>query len=194
MVRQTGLFDDAYYRENTPDLVISGLDPALHFALYGWKEGRKSSPGFDTAFYLQQNPDVAAAGVNRLLHFVEHGRAEGRRPTPSDRGGDFTFLPGGPLPAERTWPVTRQVPSVRYIVQAHCASWAPLPVFTDRRAPPTLTIFTDSVDANHLFGGVGTALVVGVMAARSMGARLRLVAATPHRILPRSVKSCRPIG
>jgi hypothetical protein len=50
-----------------------------------------------------------------------------------------------------------------------------LPVFTDARAPPTLTILTDSVDANHLFGGVGTALVVGATAARYMGARLRLV-------------------
>jgi hypothetical protein len=38
-----------------------------------------------------------------------------------------------------------------------------------------LTILTDSVDANHLFGGVGTALVVGVIAARCMDARLRLV-------------------
>jgi WsaF, C-terminal domain/WsaF, N-terminal domain/Methyltransferase domain len=65
--------------------------------------------------------------------------------------------------------------TVRSMVQAHCAAWAPLPVFHDRHAQPTLTILTDSIDANHLFGGVGTAMVVGAIAARRMGARMRLV-------------------
>ncbi|NTG47595.1 class I SAM-dependent methyltransferase [Agrobacterium rhizogenes] len=65
--------------------------------------------------------------------------------------------------------------TVRSIIREHCANWGPLPVFKDRSSAPTLTILTDSVDANHLFGGVGTALIVGTLAARRMNARLRLV-------------------
>jgi hypothetical protein len=61
------------------------------------------------------------------------------------------------------------------MVRAHCAPWAPLPVFSDRRAAPTLTVLVDAVESEHLLGSVGTALVVGVIAARHMGARLRLV-------------------
>ena len=171
MIRQSGLFDDAYYRENTPDLAVSGMDGALHFNLYGWKEGRKPSPGFDPAFYLGQNPDVAAAGINPLLHYVQHGRAQGRQPLPS--GGTTELQPA--LEAPSAAPVTQRPPSVRSMIRAHCASWAPLPVFADPRATPTLTILTDSVDANHLFGGVGTALVIAALAARRTDARLRLV-------------------
>jgi hypothetical protein len=51
-------------------------------------------------------------------------------------------------------------------------------VFADPRAPPTVTILTDSIAPGSVFGGVGTAMVVGALAARRMGARLRL--ATRH--------------
>lgn len=58
------------------------------------------------------------------------------------------------------------------------ASWAPLPIFKDRATVPTVTVLTDSVDADSLFGGVGTSLVVGILAARQLNARLRLVTRT----------------
>jgi hypothetical protein len=72
-------------------------------------------------------------------------------------------------------PVLLQPACAVSMVRAHCAPWAPLPVFSDRRAAPTLTVLVDDVDSEHLSSGVGTALVVGVIAARHMGARLRLV-------------------
>ena len=46
-IRQTGLFDDTYYLANNPDLAMSGMDLALHYALHGWKEGRMPGSGFD---------------------------------------------------------------------------------------------------------------------------------------------------
>ncbi|MFW8646007.1 hypothetical protein ACOJBO_42790 [Rhizobium beringeri] len=64
------------------------------------------------------------------------------------------------------------------MLQEYGASWAPLPVFADRASLPTLTIVTDSVDPDSLFGGVGTALVVGAVAASRLNARLRLVTRT----------------
>jgi len=152
-IHRTGLFDAAYYLENNPDVASAGLDPALHFAQRGWKEGRRPSPQFDPALYLEQNPDVARAGANPLLHYAERGRAEGRR---------------GPLPGG----------TARSSIRAYGEAWAPLPVFTDPHAPPTLTIVTDSIAPESVFGGVGTAMVIGAVAARRIGARLRV--ATRH--------------
>ena len=152
-IHRTGLFDAAYYLENNPDVAADGVDPALHFAQRGWKEGRRPCPQFDPVLYFEQNPDVARAGVNPLLHYAERGRAEGRRGS----------LPGG---------------TARSAIKTYGEAWAPLPVFTDPRAPPTVTILTDSIAPESVFGGVGTAMVVGAMAARRIGARLRL--ATRH--------------
>jgi hypothetical protein len=58
-IHRTGLFDAAYYLANNPDVAANGIDPALHFAQRGWKEGRKPGPRFDPVHYLEQNPDVA---------------------------------------------------------------------------------------------------------------------------------------
>jgi hypothetical protein len=65
-------------------------------------------------------------------------------------------------------------PTARSLIRNNDARWSPLPVYRDRRIPPTLTILTDSTDAASLFGGVGTAIVVGVLAAKRLGMRVRL--------------------
>jgi hypothetical protein len=157
------------------------MNPLLHYVHYGRAEGRLPLPkivnrqmpaaalsaGFDPAFYLAQYPDIAAAGMDPLLHYVQFGRAEGRLPLPKQSGA---FLP---LPAADSR-IPNSVSSVGNIVRVHNAAWAPLPVFADHRSAPTLTILTDSVDPDHLFGGVATAMVVGAFIARRLNARLRL--------------------
>ena len=50
----------------------------------------------------------------------------------------------------------------------------PLAVFRSPPAGPRLTIVTDSVGASSLFGGVGTALILGTLLANRLGATLRL--------------------
>ena len=80
-VLDTGLFDERFYREAHPDVVLSGLEPVLHFALDGWKEGRRPNPHFDPAFYLEANRDVAASGENPLVHYATVGIFEGRAPS-----------------------------------------------------------------------------------------------------------------
>lgn len=76
----SGLFDPAWYLSLYPDVGDAGLDPAMHFARFGWQEGRLPNPYFDSAWYLETNPDVVAAGMNPLLHYLRHGDLEGRRP------------------------------------------------------------------------------------------------------------------
>jgi hypothetical protein len=152
-IQRTGLFDADYYLANNPDVAATGVNPVLHFAQRGWKEGRRPGPRFDSVLYLEQNPDVARAGVNPLLHYAKRGRAEGRRGP----------LEGGTSSA---------------LIRTYSGAWAPLPVFADPRAPPTVTVLTDTIAPQSVFGGVGTAMVVGALAARRIGARLRL--ATRH--------------
>jgi hypothetical protein len=70
--------DKAYYLSTNPDVAEAGLDPVVHYAHTGWREGRDPNPWFHTRSYLAANLDVAAAGVNPLAHYVEIGFVDGR--------------------------------------------------------------------------------------------------------------------
>ncbi|WP_089729148.1 DUF707 domain-containing protein [Candidatus Thiosymbion oneisti] len=78
----SGLFDLPWYLRRNPELVLAGINPALHWLVAGWQEGRDPNPMFDCGWYLSRNPDVAAMGVNPLVHFWEQGAREGRDPHP----------------------------------------------------------------------------------------------------------------
>jgi hypothetical protein len=82
IINESGLFDVAFYRDNTPDIAARGIDPLEHFITDGWRNGRQPNRYFDTSWYLQQNPDVARAGANPLRHYIVVGEAEGRAPSP----------------------------------------------------------------------------------------------------------------
>jgi len=81
-IERSGLFSAAWYLQNNPDVERAGIDPVLHFLLWGAREGRDPGPEFSTRWYLKQNPDVAASGINPLLHFIRNGQSEGRLPRP----------------------------------------------------------------------------------------------------------------
>jgi GT2 family glycosyltransferase len=81
-LHKTGLFDAAFYRLTYPDVARRGLDPLLHYVMYGAAENRNPSALFDSRFYSRNNPDVAASGLNPLMHFWLYGGAEGRNPHP----------------------------------------------------------------------------------------------------------------
>jgi hypothetical protein len=78
ILRSSPLFDEAHYLAANPDVRAAGGDAALHFLIWGWKEGRDPGPLFSTTGYLGRYPDVAASGVNPLLHYLTGGQAEGR--------------------------------------------------------------------------------------------------------------------
>jgi glycosyltransferase involved in cell wall biosynthesis/TolA-binding protein len=78
LLRSSSLFDAEFYLARNPDLRASRLDPARHYLLHGWREGRDPSHAFSTSQYLARNPDVAQAHVNPLVHYLRHGRTEGR--------------------------------------------------------------------------------------------------------------------
>lgn len=77
-LRDSGLFDEDWYRSAYPEAVRTGIDPILHYVTIGAVEGRNPSRYFDTKAYCALYPDVATSGVNPLRHYVIDGRREGR--------------------------------------------------------------------------------------------------------------------
>ena len=84
LVASSHLFDRNWYLERYPDVRVSGVDPALHYAAHGATGYRDPGPRFDTAWYLAYYPDVAALGANPLAHYLLYGAKEGRHTNPSD--------------------------------------------------------------------------------------------------------------
>jgi GT2 family glycosyltransferase len=68
----TGLFDQTWYLQASPDVLIAGLSPLWHWLLGGWREGRSPNPLFDTGWYLETYPDAAESGLDPLTHYLEH--------------------------------------------------------------------------------------------------------------------------
>ena len=82
LVRNSKLFDPAWYALHYPQITESGLDPLDHFLLYGGLHGFFPSPAFDAENYLKKYPDVVRAGINPLLHYLKCGQREGRDAVP----------------------------------------------------------------------------------------------------------------
>jgi hypothetical protein len=70
-IRESGLFDEAYYRANDPQLP-SDIDLVRHFLERGSREGRMPNRMFDSKSYLNQNPELVQSGTNPLVHFIQH--------------------------------------------------------------------------------------------------------------------------
>jgi hypothetical protein len=187
------LFDSAWYCVQYADVTQAGLPPAQHYLRHGAEEGRNPGPRFSTQGYLTRYPDVAMSGLNPLVHFLRFGAAEGRSiiagpadldappprgepPTSSPATAPLMHLLDARVPAsKRTTPaglMLRRFPELE-----------PLPVFTlagasAKGAKGRLTMVTDSVNRNSLFGGVGTALLMASFLAAERGHALRVVTRT----------------
>ena len=153
LVRESGFFDEEYYRHFRPDLPAD-RDVVKHFIRFGGREGLDPSEKFSTSGYLRQNPDVAKTHWNPLVHYLRHGRTEGR------------IAPRGAL---------REA----YVDALYAERWQaiqPMPVTKLPGGEHRISIVTDSVAPHSLFGGVGTAIILGVQLANRLGnGTLRLV-------------------
>ncbi len=93
VVRNSPLFDEAYYRESLGEASVRVGDLAQHYLLEGEAKGLRPSPGFDPVAYAELYPDIANAGMSPLWHYELHGRAEGR--LPRSIVDDLDFSTGG---------------------------------------------------------------------------------------------------
>ena len=90
-LRDSGLFDAAYYQHHYPEFLARHSDPIWHYCLYGWREGKNPSAEFDTQYYLASNPDILEAGLNPLLHYIVTGQAEQRHPSAQVHHAQISF-------------------------------------------------------------------------------------------------------
>lgn len=93
VIRSSPYFDATWYNHVYPDVPEAGMKPDIHFALFGWKEGRNPSINFETRDYLRRYPDVAEADMNPLVHYELYGKEEGRivKGSPSGNKYEFSF-------------------------------------------------------------------------------------------------------
>lgn len=70
-------FDVDWYAAHNPD--VREGEEILHYAKYGWLEGRDPGPNFSTMGYLAANEDVREAKINPFVHWINEGRKEGRQ-------------------------------------------------------------------------------------------------------------------
>lgn len=64
------LFDADYYLDSYPDVAESGINPALHYLLFGAREERNPSLHFNTKSYLLQYPELVDSNINPLIHHL----------------------------------------------------------------------------------------------------------------------------
>jgi glycosyltransferase involved in cell wall biosynthesis len=79
-IRNSGIFDAAFYRASYEDIRSSNTDPLTHYVQFGYREGRAPNLLFDTGFYLQQRPELRLGQDNILLHYLRQGWFEGVDP------------------------------------------------------------------------------------------------------------------
>jgi hypothetical protein len=78
MIRESGLFDGAYYLENYEEVGRLGRDPLRHFIEIGAEKGYRPNAWFDAEYYRTSYPDVGESGMNPFVHYLLYGRQEGR--------------------------------------------------------------------------------------------------------------------
>ena len=80
VLRDSGLFQGAWYLANYPDVADAGMDPLEHFCVNGWRERRKPNPHFDSGWYLQTYAEAIGPDANPLLDYATIGEQAGRKP------------------------------------------------------------------------------------------------------------------
>ncbi|MGD9920528.1 MAG: hypothetical protein AB7V13_03650 [Pseudorhodoplanes sp.] len=74
-IRDSGLFDEAFYLASYPDVGASGVDPLLHYIKSGEADGRRPNPAFDPNDYASAHG--LRPGESALLHYVTAGHFGG---------------------------------------------------------------------------------------------------------------------
>lgn len=101
-IRDSPWFDAEWYLREHIDVRRAGIDPAVHFAAFGYRGYHDPGPDFSVEEYFQLNEDVRINKSNPLVHFERFGRAEGR--PISFLQGRETHFPDGAVEIEKEFP------------------------------------------------------------------------------------------
>jgi hypothetical protein len=90
LIRDSGLFDAAFYLRRYADVAHAGRDALEHFCRSGWREGRSPNSRFDCAWYADAYGELIG-DVNPLLDYVLAGEEVGRRPSCEFDPSEYRF-------------------------------------------------------------------------------------------------------
>jgi hypothetical protein len=177
-VAGSDLFDPAWYAHQNPDVALSGLPPAYHYAASGAGEGRDPGPRFSAARYHEAHPEAAASPRPALLHYLEHGKHQGW-PLPAE-GAVAAPVAGAadPVPPAPKPPMPEPAAPLAafdLLLRQAFPRLQPLPTYAAVHDVPRVTVITDSIAPDSLFGGVATSLILAALLATRLNGALRLV-------------------
>ena len=78
-IKNLGIFDETYYLNKYKNVLISGMDPLIHYIYYGYNENKSPSALFDGKYYVNNNNDVKKSGINPLVHYSLYGINHGEK-------------------------------------------------------------------------------------------------------------------
>ncbi len=73
LVKKSPYFVPEWYQDTYKDVKYSCMDPATHYTVAGWKEGRTPSPRFPNALYLFFNQKVRQGDTCALVDYYSKG-------------------------------------------------------------------------------------------------------------------------
>jgi O-antigen biosynthesis protein len=80
LIKESGLFDEAYYRSTNPEVGERNLDPVVHYLEIGARELRNPSAKFNARKYAKSCEANGERIDNPLLHYIEQSRNGGSKP------------------------------------------------------------------------------------------------------------------
>jgi glycosyltransferase involved in cell wall biosynthesis/GT2 family glycosyltransferase len=88
-LKTSQLFDEEYYTKKYPNIQKIGINPLLHYIIFGKEEEKFPSIKFDGNYYLDTYNDVKKSNFNPLVHYILYGQNEGR--VFKSRAEDYKF-------------------------------------------------------------------------------------------------------
>lgn len=82
LIKESGLFDKAYYENKYPEYSKYNNDSIYHYLNIGYIKGYNPSENFDNNWYLEAYPNVKKSGMNPLIHYLKYGVHEKKIPKP----------------------------------------------------------------------------------------------------------------
>ena len=78
-IKTLELFDETYYLNKYTNVLLSGMNPLIHYMYYGYNENKLPNKYFDGDEYLNENADVRYSNLNPLVHYSLYGLKEARK-------------------------------------------------------------------------------------------------------------------
>lgn len=121
-IQDSGLFDEAWYISNNPEVVVNDSLPILHWMELGWKEGRSPHPLFDVGWYLERCPEAAQNEKDPVSYYLGHGAPDCPDPSPLFDNG--FYIENCPQAGE-----SRFTPLEHYLREGAAQGYSPSPLF-----------------------------------------------------------------